>query len=74
MSGQMNGVVRKSDYILIRYGLCDFTQDGSFNPDTEEQHEVPEGTPLYPLYVFPPNQNLKVTHWNGDSWDLIDRI
>lgn len=68
-----NGVCRKSDYILIRYGYCDFSTDGSFNEETEEQHEIPSNTEIYadtPLNTNSPN----LTHWNGITWDLIARI
>ena len=72
MTDTRNGVVQKSDMKLIKAGFCDFTQDGSFDPETQEQHGD-----LFDDYHLLSNPFMPddpyVTIWNETTWENIAR-
>ena len=54
----MNAVYETATGKLLRFGECDFTTDGGFNPATETQ--VATNQELDPRYNYT---------WNGSSFD-----
>lgn len=65
----MNGVIETATGDLIRAGLCDFSQDGSFDDVTEDyRNDVP-----VPPKVRGDKNNDKHHRWNGSSWDEVDQ-
>ena len=57
-----NGVIETSTGDLLRWGYCDFLNDGSFDGATEtHKTDVPEGSVAR-------KANISFTNWNGSAW------
>lgn len=62
------GVIEIITGYLLRAGFCDFTTDGSFDTETEQQHAgVPEP------FLLKADGAEFITRWDGTGWDLALR-
>lgn len=69
----LNGVIEKTTGYLLKYGYCDFENDGSFDPNTQEQ--IPNcPIPAYCLIdpIYP--DSTYITVWENGEWGETLRI
>ena len=57
---QKHEVIDKTTKQVKRWGYCDFTQDGSFDTNTEEQ--------IIHDFVFDPDIDETNWYWNGSTF------
>ena len=56
----MESVIDKTSKKVKRYGYCDFANDGSFNPTTEEI--------ISKDFFFAPDIDQQDWYWNGTTF------
>ena len=64
-----NGIIETASGDLLRYGNCDFSSDGSFNPEIETlAFDVPDGAICRKIY------GGDYTSFNGVIWQTVIRV
>lgn len=71
-----NGGLETSSGDLLRWGNCDFENDGSFDSDTESYRtDVPEDAVSRRTAAQieeKPDDTIEYHSWSGSEWELVE--